>query len=683
MTTYKNLSRREFLKVGGTGLLIGVYLSSCDETPSPAPPIAPSATPKPTPTDLPTPEPTSPPRPTPNPDATMQAGIFIQVDGHGIATGYIPRTELGQGSLTGFAMIIAEELDLPIDQVHILHSPLDRAYGDLHTGGSDSLSYYFNRLSKAASIARALLVAAAARLLEAPYESFTTVNGQVLHEESGTSYEYAELVELAAQIPISDVTSLAETKDPEDYRIVGTPVSDLDSKGMLDGSILYASDIILPGMLYAAMAFPPNLRGSVSSFDASQALEIPGIQDVFTIDSGVVVVANSTWTAFQGVAALQVEWKPGVTANLSSTSVRESFLANTQPVASGDSQILEAVYEIPFYAHTPLEPMNCVADVTANSCDVWAPTQNPGQALTSVSDLTGLPRENIHFHIPRVGGGFGRRLLVDYIEQAVQIASRVAAPVKLTWTREQDVQHGYFHPLSVHHASVDLSQPDLPRIASQTFESWNDLTYAWRSVTNFTDAFVRESFLDEMAHALGRDPFELRLELLPASLHPVLETVVTHSGWGQPLPPRTGRGIACWSTWNVTPVAQVAEVFISDTGHVRVQRVVCAIDCGLVVNPDMVAAQMESGIAWGLSAALKGSIDIENGSVMQSNFSDYPILQIDEMPQVEVHIVSRDRNPTGVGEMGVPPAAPAALNAIFSATGKRIRHLPVRTEDLL
>jgi isoquinoline 1-oxidoreductase beta subunit len=272
---------------------------------------------------------------------------------------------------------------------------------------------------------------------------------------------------------------------------------------------------------------------------------------------------------------------------------------------------------------------------------------------------------------------------VDYIEQAVQIASRVAAPVKLTWTREQDLQHGYFHPLSVHHASVDLSQPDLPRIASQTFESWNDLTYAWRSVTNFTDAFVRESFLDEMAHALGRDPYELRMELLPASLHPVLETVVINSGWGQPLPPRTGRGIACWSTWNVTPVAQVAEVFISDTGHVRVQRVVCAIDCGLVVNPDMVAAQMESGIAWGLSAALKGSIDIDNGSVMQSNFSDYPILQIDEMPQVEVHIVSRDRNPTGVGEMGVPPAAPAVLNAIFSATGKRIRHLPVRTEDLL
>ena len=681
MTTREELNRRDFLKVGGTGLLVGVYLSSCGGTPTLSPTLAP--TPGATATDQPTPEPTATPRPTPNPEATMQAGIFIQVDGTGMVTGLIPRTELGQGSLTAFAMIIAEEMDLSLDQVHIEHSPLDRAYGDLHTGGSDSISYYFSRLAQAASIARALLVTAAARIWDVPYESCTTENGQVNHAESGNWFTYAELVETAAEIPISDVASSAETKDPADYQIIGTPVADGETQEMLDGSAVFGSDIALPGMLYAAMVFPPDLRGRVAGFDANQALELPGVQEAFAIDSGIAVVAENTWAALQGAQALHVNWEPGENAQLSSTSIRDEFLVNLEPSSPEDSQILEAVYEVPFYVHAPLEPMNCVADVTSSRCEVWAPTQNPGEALTRISYITGLPRENIHFHIPRVGGGFGRRLLVDYVEQAVQISSKAGAPVKLTWTREQDMQHGFLHPLSIHHASADLSQPALPRVNSQTFESWNDLTYAWRSVTNFTDAFVRESFLDEMAHALGRDPYELRLELLPSSFHNVLVTVVAHSDWGASLPPGQGRGIACWSTWNVTPVAQVAEVSVSDKGQVRVDRVVCAIDCGLVVNPDMVTAQMEGGIAWGLTAALKGSIDIENGSVLQSNFSDYPLLQIDEMPQVEVHLVSRDRRPTGVGEMGVPPAAPAVMNAIFAATGKRVRHLPVRPEDLL
>jgi isoquinoline 1-oxidoreductase beta subunit len=613
----------------------------------------------------------------------MQAGIFIQVDGRGFVTGYLPRTELGQGSLTAFAMIIAEEMDQPLEGVHVEHSPLDIAYGDLHTGGSDSISEYFSRLAKAAARTRALLVTAAARIWEVPYESCTTKDGKVLHTDSGNWFTYAELVEPASEIPVSDVASRSGTKDPAHYQVIGTPVADLDSQEMLDGSTIYGSDITLPGMLYAAMAFPPDLRGRVAGFDAAQTLQIPGVQGAFAIDSGVAVVADSTWSAMQGVQALQVNWKPGRNDQLSSAAVRDDFLANLDLSRSGDSQVLEAVYEIPFYAHAPLEPMNCVAHVTSSSCEIWAPTQNPGQALNRVSSITGLSRDAIHFHIPRVGGGFGRRLQVDYVEQVVQISSKAGAPVKLTWTREQDMRHGYFHPLSVHQARVDLSQPGLPQINSQTFESWDDLTYAWRSVTNFTDAFVRECFLDEMAVALGRDSYELRRDLLPSELHNVLDTVAANGSWGEPLPPGSGRGIACWSTWNVTPVAQVAEVSVSTTGEVRVHRVVCAIDCGQVVNPDMVTAQMEGGIVWGLTAALKSSIDIELGSVMQTNFANYPLLQIDEMPQVEVHLVSTDRRPTGVGEMGVPPAAPAVLNAIFAATGKRIRRLPVRPEDLI
>jgi CO/xanthine dehydrogenase Mo-binding subunit len=613
----------------------------------------------------------------------MQAGIFIKVDGRGLVTGYLPRTELGQGSLTAFAMIIAEEMDQPLDQVHVEHSPLDIAYGDLHTGGSDSISEYFSRLAKAASRTRALLVTAAARIWEVPYESCTTQDGKVLHAETGNWFTYAELVEPASLIPVSDVAGVAGSKDPANYQIIGTPVADLDSQDMVDGSTIYGPDITLPGMLYAAMAFPKHLRGGVADFDATQTLQVQGVQGAFAIDSGVAVIADSTWSAMQGVEALEVKWKAGKNAELSSTAVRDEFLANLELSAAEGSDVLEAVYEVPFYVHAPMEPMNCVAHVTSGSCEVWAPTQNPGQALNRVSALTGLSREDIQFHIPRVGGGFGRRLLVDYVEQAVQISSRAGVPVKLTWTREQDMQHGYFHPLSVHHARVDLSQPGLPQIDSQTFESWDNLTYAWRSVTNFTDAFVRECFLDEMAVALARDPYELRLELLPTELHGVLDTVVAESNWGEPLPPGSGRGIACWSTWNVTPVAQVAEVSVSPDGYVRVHRVVCAIDCGLVINPDMVTAQMEGGIVWGLTAALKGSIDIENGSVMQTNFANYPLLQIDEIPQVEVHLVSSDGRPSGVGEMGVPPAAPAVLNAIFRATGKRIRHLPVRSGDLI
>jgi len=631
MIVRNELNRRDFLKVGGVSLLVGVYLSGCGDSPTISPTLVPSPSPSSTATDEPTPEPTATPRPTPNPEATMQAGIFIQVDGSGLVTGYIPRTELGQGSLTSFAMIIAEEMDQPLEQVHVVHSPLDINYGDLHTGGSDSISYYFSRLTKAASQARALLVTAAARIWEVPYESCTTNDGKVLHEETGNWFTYAELVEPASQIAISDVAAIASAKDPSQYQIIGTPIADRDSQEMIDGSTIYGPDVTLPGMLYAAMAFPPDLRGRVAGFDATETLRVPGVQGAFAIDSGMAVVADNTWSAMQGVESLQVTWKPGKNTQLSSATVRDNLLANLDLPANENSQVLEAVYEVPFYAHAPLEPMNCVAHVTADSCEIWAPTQNPGQALSRVSAITGLSMDAIHFHIPRVGGGFGRRLLVDYVEQAVQISSKAGAPVKLTWTREQDMRHGFFHPLSVHLASIDLTQPGLPQINSQTFQSWDNLTYAWRSVTNFTDAFVRECFLDEMAHALGRDPYELRLDLLPGELHNVLDSVVQNSSWGDPLQPGYGRGIACWSTWNVTPVAQVAEVSVSADGQVRVHRVVCAIDCGSAVNPNMVTAQMEGGIVWGLTAALKNSIEIEQGAVIQSNFADYPLLKIDEM----------------------------------------------------
>jgi CO/xanthine dehydrogenase Mo-binding subunit len=682
MTHTTELSRREFLKsfaTGSAGFLVGVYLSGCGEAPtiSSTATLAPTDQPTPLPTETPT------PKPTPDPDATFEAGIFIQVDGMGQVTVFVPRTELGQGALTSLAMVVAEEMDLPLDQVQVEHSPIERVYGDLRTGGSDSISSYFNRLREAGSVARAMLVSAAAQLLDAPYESLRTKDGVVIHDESGEEFTYSELVETAATIDISEAAELAERKDPSQYNIVGTPIGHQHCQGIVDGSLQYALDLNLPGMLYATLLRCPVVRGSVADFDSSKALAVPGVQQVFQVDGGLAVVADSTWAALQGQLALEVTWDEGRYATLSSADIRGQFNFDFDADSSLDPSRFHAKYEIPFYAHAPQEPMNCIADVGRDYCEIWAPTQNPERALSSIMRITGLLPENIKINIPRVGGGFGRRLQVDYVDQAVQISAQVGAPIKLLWTREEDIQQGFFHPLSVHYAFADLENLEMPTIRSKTYQGWDELTYAWRSVTNFTDAFVRECFIDEMALALEQDPYDLRLELTEGLLHQVVELAANKAGWGEPLPEGWGRGIACWSTWNVTPVAQVAEVSVTPEGGVRVHRVVCAIDCGLVINPDMVAAQMEGGIAWGLTAALKSGIEFENGRVLQSNFDNYPLLRMDEMPQVETHIVPSDRRPTGVGEMGVPPVAPAVFNAIYNATGKRIRHLPLQPEDLL
>ena len=678
------LTRREFLKsfaTSGAGLFIGVYLSGCGENPTQSPTLFPTSTITVTP--VPTGEPTETPRPTPNPEAVLAAGIYIQVLGTGMVIVYLPRTELGQGALTSLAMVVAEELDLPLENIQVEHSPLERAYGELRTGGSDSISSHHRQLSQASASARALLLSAAAQIWQVPYESCRMENGGVIHDDSGDVLTFAELVETAAEIPVEEIADLAEVKESEDYKIIGTPVGHLDNLGIVEGSTIYALDLNLPGMLFATLLRCPVLRGRVSDFDASQALAIPGVRQVFTIDSGIAVVADNTWAALQGQLAVQATWEEGGNALLNSSSLRDQFQERLLAEASTGGTILESIYEVPFFAHAPQEPMNCIADVRPDHCEVWAPTQNPGEALSRIRSFTGLPAENIQIHIPRVGGGFGRRLQVDYVLQAVQISAKAGAPIKLMWTREEDIQQGFFHPLSLHFARANLSNPTMPQISTSTFQSWDKLTYAWRSVTNFTDAFVRECFLDEMATALNQDPLDLRLEIAPASLHEVLRVAASAAGWGEPLPAGWGRGIASWSTWDVTPVAQVAEVSVSPQGEVQVQRVVCAIDCGLALNPDMVAAQMEGGIVWGLTAALKEAIDIENGRVLQSNFDNYPLLRMDEMPNVEVHILPSSRHPTGVGEMGVPPAAPAVFNAIFNATGKRLRRLPFHPDDLL
>jgi isoquinoline 1-oxidoreductase beta subunit len=685
------LSRRGFFKisaVAGAGLTIGIYLSGCQSSATPT--SAPTAMLAPTATLEATslPEPMAAPEPTVIPEATslLEPSIYLTIDSQGIVTIRAFRSEMGQGIRTAIAMIVAEELDVDWSAVRVEQSPADPAYGNQVTGGSVSVSNHYSILRQAGGAARQILVAAAAQTWGVEAPSCCTERGEVIHPDGEQRLQYGELVDAAAELPIPAGREV-QLKVPQDFRIIGTPIPLYNAPQVVDGSALYASDVRVPNMLYAAVARCPVFGGQLDSFDATPARAVAGVRDVIQIDSGIAVVADNTWAAIQGRAALEITWQEGSYADWDSASIRQQLAENApQPgQAAADGGALDAAYDIPYLAHATMEPMTCVADVRPDSCEVWAPTQNPQEAKRRARSLTRLPSEAITVHVPLIGGGFGRRLEVDYVEEAVQISQVVGAPVKLVWTREDDIQHDFYHPLSYNFVRAELDgagRPSaMPRVRSQSI-TFAIPTGAWRSVENFTEAFARESFLDEIAARSGLDPYELRRELLPERARAVVELAATQAGWGSPLPGGRGRGIAYFATFGVTHVAQVAEVSVAQDGTVRVHRVVCAVDCGTVINPDTVEAQMEGGIVFGLTAALKAGIIIENGRTQQSNFHDYQLLHMDEMPVVEVHIVPSNEQPTGIGEMGVPPIAPAVANAVFAATGKRIRHLPIRPQDL-
>jgi isoquinoline 1-oxidoreductase beta subunit len=584
---------------------------------------------------------------------------------------------MGQGIRTAIAMILAEELDADWSAVRIEQSPTDAAYGNQVTGGSASVSDHYTALRRAGASARHMLITAAALRWDVEMDSCRTESGWVIHPDGDQRLAYGDLVAAAAELPLPR-RSEVQLKDPQDFALIGTTRPLYDAARMVAGGALYGSDLQVPGMLYATVARCPVFGGRVASFDPSQARAVTGVRDIVQIDSGIAVVADNTWAAIQGRAALEVTWEEGRYAGRSSATIRQQ-LAERAP-QPGDAAA-DAVYDIPYLAHATMEPMTCLADVRADSCEVWAPSQNPQEAKRRVRSLTRLPAEAITVHVPLLGGGFGRRHGADFVEEAVQISQAIGAPIKLVWTRDDDIQHDLYHPLSYNYVSARLDesgQPTrLPRVRSFPMQTGVPTGY-WRSVENFTEAFARESFLDEVAAEEGLDPYELRRALVPDRGRTVVDLAATQAGWGNPLPEGWGRGIAYWATFGVTHVAQVAEVSVTAEADIRVHRVVCAVDCGTVINPDTVAAQMEGGIVFGLTAALKAAITIENGRVQQSNFHDYPLLRIDEMPVVEVHIVPSQERPSGIGEMGVPPIAPAVANALFAATGQRIRQLPIR-----
>jgi isoquinoline 1-oxidoreductase beta subunit len=579
-----------------------------------------------------------------------------------------------------------------------------------------------------------MLISAAAQIWGVDRATCRAEQGAVIHVPSGRKLGYGELVETAAKLPVPSEVPL---KDPAAYKIVGTEKARLDSPEKLRGKAIFGMDFTLPGLPVAVIARSPVLGGKLKHYDAAAALQVKGVLKVVTIPSGVAVVATNTWSALQGREKLIIEWDEGENRTLSSAGVTDYFreksrLAGVVVRDEGDfaaaavtaATRLDAEYSVPFIAHAPMEPLNCTAHVQSDRVEIWATSQSPQDAQEMAARITGLPLEKVAVHTLLMGGGFGRRHMNDEVAEAVHLSKTIGGPVKVVWSREDDLQHGFYRPASYHRvtglldgekkpagwqhhivapsisvqlfgAADESEEPDavdgaaqIPyrfgpvRISNVMANTAVPVTW-WRSVYNSQHAFVNESFLDEMAHAAGADPLQFRLDLLAedSRLRGVLQLAAEKSDWGKPLPAGRGRGIACHACFG-GHVAQAAEVSVGRDGRLKLDRFVCAIDCGQVVHPDGVRQQMEGAIIYALSAALRGEITVEKGRIVQSNFDRYEPLRINETPAIEVHLVESHLPPGGVGEPGIPPAAPALCNAIFAASGVRVRQLPVSSVSL-
>lgn len=668
---------------------------------------------------------------------------FVRIDSDGIVTIIAKHFEAGQGAYTGLVTLVAEELDAHWSQVRLESAPADAAlYNNLFfgpiqaTGGSTAMANSYEQYRRAGASARAMLVQAAATAWGVPAEEIDVKKGVVKHRASWRRAAFGQLARRAAAMTPPEEVRL---KDPRLFELIGIQDGRVDVEAKVHGSTRYAMDMRLPGMRTAMIARPPRFGGRLKSFDAARALSVPGVTDVVETPEGVAVVGTDSWAARRGRDALEPEWDDSAAETRGTAELLEEYhalLENPgQPVrVEGDvdralaaaARTIEATFEFPYLNHAPLEPLNCVVQLSRERCDIWAGDQFQTVDQANAAAAAGLRPEQVWIHTMFAGGSFGRRAnpVSDYIVEGVHVAKALGGrtPIHLVWSREDDIRHGRYRPMYVHRVRGGIDERGDPiawhhRLVGQSIlantpfegamiqngidatsvEGVADMPYAvpnlavelhtthvgvpvlwWRSVGHTHTAFAVQVFLDELAHAAGRDPVEFRRALLQN--HPrhlgVLELAARKAGWGSPPGPGRGRGVAVHKSFG-TYVAQVAEISVREDGTFRVERVVCAVDCGTPINPGIIRAQMEGGIAFGLSAALEEAVTLDSGRVRESNFNTYKPLRFDRMPKVEVHIVPSKAPPTGVGEPGVPPIAPAVANAVFAATGKRFRRLPM------
>jgi isoquinoline 1-oxidoreductase beta subunit len=724
-----------------------------------------------------------PSQPLPAPEGERSFNGWLRIGLDGGVTVMVPKSEMGQGVLTGLAMVLADELDADWARVRVEHPPLDAIYNNLATvvdglpfhpddqglvkrlagrmtartmreiglmmtGGSSSMKDLWLPMREAGASARAMLVAAAAAQWGVPAAELRVDAGRV-HHPSGRSAGFGELAEAAAKLPLPGAVAL---KTPAQFKLIGQPLPRLEARAKSTGSAGFGIDVLRPGMLYATVTMCPTLGGRVASFDGQAAMASPGVKKVLAVDgyaggtAGVAVIADTPWHALKALPLVTVQWDEVVPAASFDSAAAMDQLARTLDQEDGfafhrvgdvDAALaqapkkLRAEYRAPWLAHMALEPMNCTVQFRDGRAEVWAPTQVPGLARRAVAQALGIEPERVEVHVTLLGGGFGRRLDVDFIGQAAAIARAAeGAPVQTFWSRAEDTQHDFYRPACVARfdagfdaqgrltawRNVSAGQAIVPAVLERAFglpgagpdkttnEGAFDQPYEWpaariahaavqfpmpvgfwRAVGHSHQAFFKESFVDECAHFAGQDPVAFRLGLL--ARHPreaaVLKLAADKAGWGTPVPPapdgaKAARGVALHHNFG-SVVAQVAEVSLGPDGAIRVHRVVCAVDCGTPVNPNLIAQQMESGIVFGLSAAQHGEITVVRGRVVQSNFHDQPALRLAACPRIETHILPSDAHPEGVGEPGTPPIAPAVANALFALTGQRLRSLPLKT----
>lgn len=666
------------------------------------------------------------------------ANAFVHVGEDGQVTLTMPYVEMGQGTYTSIPMLIAEELEIPLGRVRLEHAPPDeKAYGNpllagvQATGGSTAIMASWKPLREAGAVARTLLIKAAAEQWKVPPDTCHASAGEVLHMASGRRASYGALAAAAARLPVPKNVPL---KDPKAFKLIGTPAKRLDAGGKVNGTAVFGIDARPEGVKVATLAQSPVFGGRLERVDDRAARAVKGVHQIVRLDDAVAVVADHMGAALKGLAALKIQWDDGAHGQVSNAQVvreLEQATLAAGPIAEqiGDADAalasarmkIDAVYEVPFLAHATMEPMNCTVHVRPDGCDVWVGTQVAARAQAAAAKVTGLPLEKVVLHQHLIGGGFGRRLEVDGVTRATEIAMKVAGPVKVVWTREEDIRQDMYRPYWLDRLSAGLDGKGRPVAWSHRFAGssviarWLPPAFAngldpdsidgavklayelpnkrveylrveppgiptafWRSVGPSHNVFVVESFMDELATAARQDPVAYRLALLDKSprAKAVLKLAADKAGWGGNLPAGSGRGVSLQSVFG-SYLALVAEVTVAADKSVRVSRVVAAVDCGMVVNPNTVRAQIESGVNFGITAALYGEITVKGGKVQQSNFDDYQMLRIDEAPLIEVHIMPSSEAPGGMGEPGTSAVVPAVANAVFAATGRRLRKMPI------